>query len=498
MASPIIFSVFFLSTFLLIFLSSVHRSYSEILLLPLTHSLSTTQFNSTHHLLKSIATRSASRFQRNRRAQQVSLPLFPGSDFTISLSLGSNPPQNVSLYMDTGSDLVWFPCHPFQCILCEGKYYPDEISNPGPLNLPASAAPVSCKSRACSAAHDDRLSSPDLCTVARCPLERIATSDCAGFSCPPFNYAYGDGNLNASLYTDNLSIPMSASSMTLRNFTFGCAHSALAEPIGVAGFGRGVLSLPEQLADFSPQLGNQFSYCLVPRSYYNPVRRPSPLILGRYSVNENEKQLGEFQAEFTYTPMLDNPIYPNFYIVGLEAVSVGKRRVAAPESLKRVDSDGNGGMLVDSGTTLTILPTELYQSVVREFAHRVGRVHKRASQIENSTGLSPCYYLGDDSADDVAKVPAVVLHFVGNSSVALPRSNYFYQFLDGGDEGKGKRKVGCVMLLNGGDDADERGTVGTLGNYQQQGFEVVYDLENRRVGFARRKCASLWDSLNQR
>ncbi|KAL6986028.1 hypothetical protein U1Q18_019395 [Sarracenia purpurea var. burkii] len=397
--------------------------------------------------------------------------------------------------MDTGSDLVWFPCHPFECILCDGKYNPAAISNPAPINL--SAAPVSCKSRACSAAHST-LSSSDLCAVARCPLETIEISDCAGFSCPPFYYAYADGSLIARLYTDSLSIPMSAPSLILRNFTFGCAHSALAEPIGVAGFGRGVLSLPAQLADYSPQLGNQFSYCLVSHSFDNPVHRPSPLILGRYSANENEKQLGEFQSEFTYTPMLDNPKYPYFYSVGLEAVSVGKRRVAAPESLKMVDSSGNGGMVVDSGTTFTILPSELYQSVVREFSLRVGRVHKRASQIEDKTGLRPCFYLGDDSADEVAKVPAVVLHFVGNSSVALPGRNYFYQFLDGGDDGKWKRKVGCVMLMNGGDAADESGPVGTLGNYQQQGFEVVYDLEKRRVGFARRKCSALWDSLNQR
>jgi hypothetical protein len=36
-----------------------------------------------------------------------------------------------------------------------------------------------------------------------------------------------------------------------------------------------------------------------------------------------------------------------------------------------------------------------------------------------------------------------------------------------------------------------------LGNYQQQGFEVEYDLEKKRVGFARRKCESLWDRLNR-
>ncbi|CAL5359855.1 unnamed protein product [Camellia sinensis] len=401
--------------------------------------------------------------------------------------------------MDTGSDLVWFPCHPFQCILCDGKYNPSTISNPDPLNLSASSSPVSCKSPSCSSAHSSSsLSSSDLCAVARCPLESIEISDCASFSCPPFYYAYGDGSLIARLYTDSLSIPMSSPSLIIRNFTFGCAHSALGEPIGVAGFGPGVLSLPAQLASFSPQLGNQFSYCLVSHSFNaNRVRRPSPLILGRYSVDNKQKQLGNSNddAEFVYTPMLDNPKHPYFYSVGLEAVTVGTRRIPAPESLKRVDGGGDGGMVVDSGTTFTFLPLQLYESVVVEFNRRVGNVHKRASQIEDNTGLGPCYYF-DDSAGDVAKVPAVVFHFVGNSSVVLPRRNYFYEFFNGGNDGKGKRKVGCVMLMNGGDDAEASGPVGTLGNYQQQGFEVVYDLEKRRVGFARRKCASLWDRLN--
>ncbi|XAR54952.1 Nepenthesin [Bertholletia excelsa] len=490
MASPVLLCIF-LSVFFFV-------SHSETLVLPLTHSLSTTQFTTSHHLLKFVAARSAARFQRRRRTQQqhrhVSLPLSPGSDYTLSFSLGSEPPQTLSLYMDTGSDVVWFPCTPFDCILCEGKYDPKAIPNSSPFNLSSTAALATCKSKACSAVHSS-LSSSDLCAAAKCPLESIETSDCAAFPCPPFYYAYGDGSLIARLFTDKLTIPMSSPALILSNFTFGCAHSALGEPIGVAGFGRGVLSLPAQLASFNPHLGNQFSYCLVSHSFNaKRVRRPSPLILGRH---EKQKQLGDSETEFVYTPMLNNPKYPYFYCVGLEGVSVGNRKILAPERLKRVDGGGDGGMVVDSGTTFTMLPAKLYGSLVAEFNRGMGRTYVRASKIEETTGLSPCYYLGDSSA--TSKVPAVVLHFVGNnSSVVMPRRNYFYEFVDSGDDGRGKRRVGCVMLMNGGDEAEESGPSATLGNYQQQGFEVVYDLENRRVGFARRKCASLWDSLNQR
>ncbi|KAK7265922.1 hypothetical protein RJT34_33547 [Clitoria ternatea] len=466
--------------FLFFLLLSISRPSCQFTLLPLTHSLSKTHFNTTHHLLKSTSARSHARFRRH----QLSLPLSPGTDYTLSFNLGPQA-QPITLYMDTGSDLVWFPCAPFKCILCEGKSNPSSPTSP--TNISRSVA-VSCKSPSCSAAHNS-IPSSDLCAMARCPLESIETSDCASFLCPPFYYAYGDGSLIARLYRDTLSL----SSLFLKNFTFGCAHTTLAEPTGVAGFGRGSLSLPAQLATLAPQLGNRFSYCLVSHSFDSErVRRPSPLILGHY--HEKEKISGGEMVEFVYTPMLENPKHPYFYCVGLDGISVGKRIIPAPEMLRRVDRRGDGGVVVDSGTTFTMLPAGFYDSVVKEFDRRVGRVNERARVIEEKTGLAPCYYL-----KEAKEVPPVTLWFAGgNSSVVLPKKNYFYEFLDGSDGGNRKRRVGCLMLMNGGDESELSGGPGaTLGNYQQQGFEVVYDLEEKRVGFARRQCASLWEKLNR-
>ncbi|EXC28303.1 Aspartic proteinase nepenthesin-2 [Morus notabilis] len=489
-SSPLFFLYYYNILCFLLTLFSV--SHSSIVLLPLTHSLSKTQHNSTtHHLLKSTSSRSAARFLRHHHHhRQVSLPLSSGSDYTLSLTLATTPPQPVSLYMDTGSDLVWFPCSPFECILCEGKSNPSTTLPPP--KLPQNAT-VSCHSPACAAAHSSH-SSSDLCAIARCPLDSIETSDCSNFSCPPFYYAYADGSLVARLHKYSFSI---TPSLLLNDFTFGCAHTALGEPIGVAGFGQGLLSMPAQLAKLSPQLGQHFSYCLVSHSFDSErVRKPSPLILGR-----KEKRVeGEERVEFVYTTMIDNPKHPYFYSVGFLGISVGKRNIPGPEFLRRVDRRGGGGMVVDSGTTFTMLPASFYDSVVAEFDRRVGRAHERATEIEDKTGLTPCYFFDDNK---VIVVPTMTLHFLGgdekknkSSGVVLPRRNYFYEFLDG-DDAK-KRKVGCLMLMNGGDEKELSGGPGaTLGNYQQQGFEVAYDLENRRVGFARRQCSSLWDSLNQ-
>ncbi|XP_062183751.1 probable aspartyl protease At4g16563 [Phragmites australis] len=468
------------------------------LLLPLTNTLSSLrQTNDTpvHHLLRSSSLRSAARHHRHRAHRslpprghrQLSLPLSPGSDYTLSLSVG---PQSaaapVSLFLDTGSDLVWFPCAPFTCMLCEGKPTPRHSS---PLPPPIDSRRVSCASPLCSAAHS---SAPpaDLCAAAQCPLEDIETDSCgASHACPPLYYAYGDGSLIAHLRRGRVGL---AASMAVENFTFACAHTTLGEPVGVAGFGRGPLSLPAQL---SPTLSGRFSYCLVAHSFRaDRLIRPSPLILGR---SPDTARLGTAEPDFVYTPLLHNPKHPYFYSVALEAVSVGGTRIQARPELGYVDRAGNGGMVVDSGTTFTMLPNETYARVAEAFGRAMAAARfVRAERSEAQTGLTPCYYYAASDRAANRGVPPLALHFRGNATVALPRRNYFMGFKSEG------RDVGCLMLMNGGDASGEGdgggGPAGTLGNFQQQGFEVMYDVDAGRVGFARRRCTDLWDSLSRR
>nr|GEY82287.1 probable aspartyl protease At4g16563 [Tanacetum cinerariifolium] len=369
-------------------------------------------------------------------------------------------------------------------------------------------------------------------------------------------------------------------------------EKALAEPIGVAGFGRGALSLPAQPSAYSPNLGSQFSYCLISHSFdSHRVSQPSPLILGRRvnpPVKVNKvKQVSQPQP-FAYTPMLENTKHPYYYYVGLEAVTVGKNKITAPLNKSTIDENGNGGMVVDSGTTYSMLPEDLYNSIMEvilkrddlalvvniefvpliveedgtgplielrdhtfglggfawyythayiengvtfiairnlTFLAKVNKVKQGNCRMVVDSGMTYSM-LPEDLYNSVvgefgksgnkrergvevktkARVttwisplavlmpqgPQLVLHFGGNSSVVMPKKNYFYEFTDGK---KVKRKVGCMTLMNAGYFSGSGGITGLLGNYQQQGLEVVYDLLNKRVGLARRKCSSLWDTL---
>lgn len=441
------------------------RESEQELVIPLRHSLSGGA--SATELIKASAARSLHRNTNKntkKKKREESLALSGGSDYTMRLQLGKGKEAAAWVYMDTGSDLVWFPCRPFTCILCEGEAAP--LAPP----LDASslgAAAVSCASPLCAAAHS--VGASDLCAAAGCPLDAIETSDCS-LPCPLFYYAYADGSLVGRLHTHAVSV---SPTLRLPALTFACAHSALAEPVGVAGFGRGPLSMTAQLA---PHIGAAFSYCLVSHSF-NSSRsrsRSSPLILGR----QHQRLQG-----FAYTAMLENPKRPYLYSVGLLGVTVGNATVEAPPFLRRVDAAGRGGMVVDSGTTFTMLPAAMHDAVVAEFERqlRPAWAWERAREVERNTGLMPCYAHRMRRAE----VPRVALRFAGEAeAVVLPRRNYWYEMRSA--------KVGCLTVMNGGAEQD----AATLGNYQQQGLEVLYDLENRRIGFANRKCDQLWDSLN--
>nr|GEZ56346.1 probable aspartyl protease At4g16563 [Tanacetum cinerariifolium] len=92
-----------------------------------------------------------------------------------------------------------------------------------------------------------------------------------------------------------------------------------------------------------------------------------------------------------------------------------------------IDGKGNGGMVVASGTTYSMLPEDLYNSVVGEFG-KSGNKRARGVEVKTrahvTTRISPLAVL-------MLQGPRLVLHFGGNSSVVMPKKNYFYEFTDG-------------------------------------------------------------------
>ncbi|KAL7002369.1 Aspartyl protease protein 2, partial [Sarracenia purpurea var. burkii] len=344
-------------------------------------------------------------------------------EYFTRLGIGT-PPKYVYMVLDTGSDVVWIQCSP--CRKCYTQA--DPVFDP---TKSTSFSGVTCGSPLCR-----QLESPG-CNQRQMCLYQVS---------------YGDGSFTVGDF--------STETMTFRktrvdNVALGCGHDNEGLFVGAAGLlglGRGKLSFPGQTG---PRFGQKFSYCLVDRSASS---KPSSVVFGEAAVPRTA----------VFTPLLSNPKLDTFYYVGLSGISVGGVPVRGiTESLFKLGVDGNGGVIIDSGTAVTRLVRPAYAALRAAFLAGAADL-KRAPDFSL---FDTCF---DLSRKTEVKVPTVVMHFVG-ADVALPASNYMIPVDNNGSF--------CFAF------AGTTSPLSIIGNIQQQGFRIVYDLAGSRIGFAPRGCA---------
>lgn len=344
-------------------------------------------------------------------------------EYFTRLGIGT-PPRYLYMVLDTGSDIVWLQCAP--CKKCYSQT--DRIFDP---KRSKSFAGVSCTSPLCH-----RLDSPG-CNQRKTCLYQVS---------------YGDGSFTVGeLSTETLTFR----GTRVSNVAFGCGHDNEGLFVGAAGLlglGRGRLSFPSQSGR---NFNQKFSYCLVDRS---TTSKPSSVVFGDSAVSRTA----------VFTPLISNPKFDTFYYLELLGISVGGTRVAGiTASLFKLDTAGNGGVIIDSGTSVTRLTRPAYIGLRNAF--RIGASSlKRAGEFSL---FDTCY---DLSGKTEVKVPTVVLHFRG-ADVSLPATNYLIPVDSNG--------MFCFAF------AGTMSGLSIIGNIQQQSFRVVFDLAGSRVGFAPRGCA---------
>ncbi|KAL0346965.1 UNVERIFIED_CONTAM: hypothetical protein Scaly_1712500 [Sesamum calycinum] len=124
-------------------------------------------------------------------------------------------------------------------------------------------------------------------------------------------------------------------------------------PSGIAGFGRGPESLPAL----------RWAQEISPIVWSHPVRD---------------------------TPVSSDLILIINYVT-LRKITVGGVNVRAPYKFLVPDSDGNGGTIVDSGTTFTFMENPVFELVAQHSEKQVGKNYSRATEVENQSGLRPCF-----------------------------------------------------------------------------------------------------------
>ncbi|KAJ4964332.1 hypothetical protein NE237_024271 [Protea cynaroides] len=351
---------------------------------------------------------------------EIQSTIIPGEgDFIIHLYIGT-PPVNYNAIMDTGSDLIWSQCKP--CINCYEQNTP--ILDP---NTSSSFSKISCSSKFC----DD-----------------LSASMCGDDGCE-YLYAYGDSSSTQGVMATETLTFEGNPNISIPNIAFGCGEDnegdGFKQGQGLVGLGRGPLSLISQMGY------EKFSYCLG-----SIESSSSTLVLGSFPKKKDESVLT--------TPLSQNPTQPTFYYVSLEGITVGDSLLPIPKTTFTIKKDGTGGMIVDSGTTLTYLEESGYKLVKKAFS---SQIKLPVSDID--TGLDLCFDLTNGT--DV-EVPKLTFHFKG-ADLELPVENYLMY----------DSSMGLLCLMMGPSTG-----LSVFGNVQQQNFLILHDLGKETMSFVPHQC----------
>ncbi|XP_051204329.1 aspartic proteinase nepenthesin-1 [Lolium perenne] len=402
-------------------------------------------------LLRRMAARSRARLDsrwsppgRGGNAHAVTVPVARGttgkadynSEYNIHFAIGTPTPQPVVATLDTGSDLIWTQC---VCMSCFEQPFP--VLDP---SVSGTFRVMPCSDHLCE--HGGLV-------VSGCNLK---DKTCL------YAYHYGDksgtyGTMGQDTFTFKAPNGMAA---TVPNLRFGCAQinhlTFRTNETGIAGFGRGPLSLPSQLKVA------RFSHCFTTIV----EGKPSPVFLGTPD-NLQVQATGQIKA----TPFVPNPRSP-LYFLSLKGITVGKTRLPFNASVFALKGDGSGGTITDSGTALTSFPEAVFQALRKAFALQV------LLPVEEDNDM--CF--STSPKEKLPAVPKLILHLEG-TDWDLPRENYVLDI----DHEDGTGGELCLMIVSSG----EGSSMTTIGNFQQQNIHIVYDLEVNKMFFVPARCDKL-------
>ncbi|MCL7047304.1 hypothetical protein MKW94_017184 [Papaver nudicaule] len=380
--------------------------------------------------------KSSSAKSSNKLSSNITSTVLPSGegDYLMLLAVGT-PALPLFATVDTGSDIIWFQCSP--CDVC----FPQIIS---PIFAPQNSSTyidILCATKECDA------------------LSSVSNAiPCDGTACK-YNISYGDGSISVGNFAhETLTFQSTSADETVipvPNMAFGCGHnntgifSALGA--GLVGLDAGPFSLVSQLGS---SIDNKFSYCLV---------NNSNIATSKLTFGSNPKLVSG--SGVVSTPIVFKAS-DFFYFLTLEAISVGETRIPfnTSSTTSAVPLE-QGNIIIDSGSTITSLPTDFYAAFEAEM--------KKAITIDPvpdpNTSLSLCYP-GDS---DPALVPTVTAHFTGADIVLSPLN----LFRHNGDD----NEFACLAF---------RPTDGLAiyGNVVQNNFIVEYDLVNKLVSFMSTDC----------
>nr|XP_043626331.1 protein ASPARTIC PROTEASE IN GUARD CELL 1-like [Erigeron canadensis] len=359
--------------------------------------------------------------------EELQVPVISGAgqgsgEYFCRIGIG-HPPSQVYMVLDTGSDVNWLQCAP--CADCYQQA--DPIFEPA---TSSSYSPLTCDARECKS---------------------LDVSECRNNTCL-YEVSYGDGSYTVGDFVTE-TVTFSQGNV-IKNIAIGCGHNNEGLFVGAAGLlglGGGPLSFPSQINATS------YSYCLVDRD--SDVAS---------TIEFNLEPLLKESVNVIKAPLLSNNKLSTFYYIGLRGMSVSGKMVHIPSSVFKLTNDGDGGVIVDSGTAITRLRKDAYNALRDAF---VGKLSKDMVKVDGVALFDTCFDLGKKKS---VQVPTVSFHFSNGKVLDLAAKNYMIPVDSNG--------TFCFAF------APTLGSLSIIGNVQQQGTRVSYDLENKLIGFSPNEC----------
>ncbi|ONI03462.1 hypothetical protein PRUPE_6G258100 [Prunus persica] len=371
------------------------------------------------------------------------LPFHHNVTLTVSIAVGT-PPQNVSMVIDTGSELSWLHCNKTRNF--NTTFDPTRSS---------SYSPVPCSSSTCTTR------TQDLTIPASCDSNKLCHAI----------LSYADASSNeGNLASDTFYIGSSG----ISGLVFGCMDTTFssntdedAKTTGLMGMNRGSLS-------FVSQMGfPKFSYCISGSDF------SGLLLLGDSNFS--------WIAPLNYTPLvqISTPL-PYFdrvaYTVQLEGIKVSDKLLPIPKSVFVPDHTGAGQTMVDSGTQFTFLLGPVYTALRDEFLNQTSKILNVLDDpnFVFQGAMDLCYWV-PPGQPRLPPLPSVSLMFRG-AEMKVSGGQLLYRVPG---QVRGNDTLHCFTFGN----SDLLGVEAyVIGHHHQQNVWMEFDLQNSRIGLAQVQC----------
>lgn len=167
-------------------------------------------------------------------------------------------------------------------------------------------------------------------------------------------------------------------------------------------------------------------------------------------------------------PITETVIVPiveleDFYVLDLESIKIGD---------EIVPMNGNGKIMVDSGTTLTYLMEPVYSVLKSVVSKHVDRI--LGSGVDEDNQFDMCWFARELDIGEL--LPRFELDFGDDTVLTLPASNVFVSI---------SPLLVCLAVAK-----STHPGLSILGGVAQQNFQVEYDIGFEAISFARTDCTN--------